>query len=225
MSAAPPVKQDRFARTKHRLALSGYANILRLLERTPSTAPEVAAITKTTPSAIREVLRRMESLGLIHAIAWVPSKKGPHRAMYSFRRGSPQPYPGIRRACKSTGWNYRPELVAFANTIRALIEGPMTEQDLHELSGQSRTTLRYLMRHCKSIGLVHIAEWHKDDGRTPSPMWAIGNKADAPRPKPRPLIDLWREARQRESAKAEMLRFMPSLVRQHRQDQRATAEA
>jgi len=204
---------DRFKRTKHRLALKGYANILRLLELSPSTPPEVAAATGTAECAIREVLRRMESLGLIHAIAWVPSKKGPWRPMYSFRRGLAVPYPGSRRTCKTTGWNFRPELLAFANTMKAVMEGPTTEQDLHELSGQSRTTLRYFMRHCKSIGLVHIGDWHKNPGCVPAPMWSIGKKADKPRPAPTPLAECWQRANGYRVSRHAIGRVIPSLAR------------
>lgn len=219
---------DRFKRTKHRLSLRGYANILRYLAMGPSTVPDVARVTDTSETSIREVLRRMEDLGLIHAVEWAPSKKGPWRAMYAFNRGTPKPYPGKRRGGQSGPWNFRPELLAFSHTIKALIEGPTSEQDLHELSGQSRTTLRYLMRHCKAIGLIHIGEWNKEPGCVPQPMWAIGNKTDAPRPKPVPLADCWRRANVARVSRHAIVRVIPALAaapRLRQQEQRATAEA
>jgi predicted ArsR family transcriptional regulator len=66
---------------------------------------------------------------------------------------------------------------------------PISARELAGLTGVGLSTLHNSVRKCWGMGLVHVAEWerqqHPHRGR-PAPKFAVGAKADAPRLKPIP---------------------------------------
>ena len=74
--------------------------------------------------------------------------------------------------------------LAYANMVRAFVDGPHTVHDVAEITGFSLFTARHHTLSLYSRGAVHIAHWEQDSrGRYCTPAYAIGNKKDAIKPK------------------------------------------
>jgi hypothetical protein len=195
----------------HRLSLKGYASILRAVAVRPRKADEVATIIGYGRTSVHRILVRMEELGIVYVRRWSPSKKGPATAVYSFGAKSSAEYPGkvIKHPCGS--WNRRTELMAFANAIKAMMEGPSSTADICELSGLSRGAVRSLLAHCQDISLVRIGDWYMPPAGPPAPMYAVGSGADAPRPDPQPAGEVWKRCYQRRMARRQMQTMLSAM--------------
>lgn len=76
----------------------------------------------------------------------------------------------------------RPEQPINTLILRDLADGPATVVDLEQTISIHRRNLRYYMKILKDDKLVHISGWEQRTGPA-LPVFALGNKRDAPRPK------------------------------------------
>lgn len=208
---------------------SGYATVLRSLQRKPATARRLSERLKADYYGVCTILAKMRELGLAHEIAWEPAPPSSYVAVYAAGAGERVPRPGsgtlpqpISRSHRS-----RPEIVAFANIYRALESEPITLVNLAEVTGCSYNNLVKLLRHCEAIGLARIADWQPGIGGGiggPSAMWALGAGAPAPKPAPMPDTERYRRYRQAKKAKAQAARLLSALAgRASKQVEEATA--
>jgi hypothetical protein len=205
---------DLLKRVKHRLSHRGYANILAVLRHRPSTATQVATTIATSERTTKQVLVRMVELEIAHVTSW-EHKLRAYIPVYGFGPGDSAPYPGKKRPhrVRNARNNFRPDLLAFSNVIKALIEGPTTKPDLHDLSGLNPVTVRLLINHCRQIKLIYIADWFQrtQAAGPPSPMYAVGSKADKPRPLPQSNTENCRRYGLKRRARERLLVLIPSL--------------
>jgi len=177
--------------------IRGYASILRVLMTSNATTAQLSAVMsfggseKTNRIAINRLLRRLAP-DVVHIAGWAREIGCPPCEIWAFGPGENAPAPPRLDGSKRTRINAAPrrhriETMTFASIIIALRDGHSVI-DLAELSGSALTALYPFMRHAHSIGLVHIAEWHRQACSNPRPVFVLGAGRDAPRPKPLPKI-------------------------------------
>lgn len=100
----------------------------------------------------------------------------------------------------------RPGVLADAMMIRALLDGPCTVSDLEEASGLVRRTVQERIKALRKVRAVYIAHWEQDAiGRYNIHAWQMGDKRDAPKPKPERLRI--RRAKAQRAAQLAMIRM------------------
>jgi lambda repressor-like predicted transcriptional regulator len=200
-------------RRGQRLATQGYADILAALRHRPVPSSTIAATIGVSRTTANEVLKRMVSLGIAHISDWRASPKGPSQPVYAFGPGTPAPYPGKKAWARCDArLHFRPDLMAFANCVLAMLDGPTTRQDLSDLSGLSKSTLSNLLKHCRALKLVRVADWFHSAGPVAA-MYAIGSSPDTPRPAPETKAAHWKRYDQKRRSRQALLRLIPSLTR------------
>lgn len=205
-------KTATLKKTGHRLSMKGYLNILRVVMDGPCGAVQVAEAVATSPVTVHDILRRMADLGLIHEVDWSVSVKGPRRAVYAFGAGPRAPYPGKRRQHPVSVWTRRPELMTFANAIKAMSESAATSQEIVELSGLCRGTVRRMVNHAQDIGLVHIGGWYRGVVGPPVAMYALGRRPNKQRPAPQSNKEACRQYLDRRAERAQSVRLMSAML-------------
>lgn len=179
--------RDRMS-TRGRLGWHGYARILRALQQRPMTIAELRIECGLGGTGAAEIMRRMKAVGLVHIAGWrqaSPGTKGRLPAIWGAGDAEDCPYPGAKRpVLPERHRSIRSELLAFATILRAC-ESPATVAEIAEQTGCDKGTVTALMRYCRSIGLVYVAGWlpWKLGGGTPTRLYALGNRRDAPRPR------------------------------------------
>lgn len=75
--------------------------------------------------------------------------------------------------------------VMFSMMLEELMAGPSKAQDIVEYTGMSIITVQRTLRVMHRRKVIHIAAWEKDArGAWTMRAFALGNKKDAPKPKP-----------------------------------------
>jgi hypothetical protein len=165
--------------------------VLALVWHQPLTHEAAAEQLKRGAQTMREILWRMEHLGLVRVVAWCQPRKvrGILAASFQARQpGDPASVPYPRPLAKATPGstlaanNPRPELISFANIVRTLRDGA-TRGDLTEATGVMHHRLAPLLRELRSQGIAHRSGWaRRDEGGAPAEVLQLGPGRDAPRP-------------------------------------------
>lgn len=199
---------------------NGYATILRCLQEQPRTAHQLSVDLSANKGGLQILLGRMCDLGLIHESGWV--QVVPRARMvpvWAFGKVGRVPYPSTGKLPerRPNAYRHRPQLIAFATIIRALVHEPVTALRLAEVTGCDRNQLYKLLLHCEGIGLARVSGWEVRDtchGK-PSAIWALANgirpRAKRPRVLTRQQIDARNWAKR--AARRDMLRISSALTR------------
>ena len=197
-----------------KLGWAGYASLLRQVQLGPKAFEDLVEFSGAGILMVRQVMNRLHDMGLVHIAGWEKRKyKGSPVRLWGFGPGQDVPHPtGAppgRVRNKHARYAARPELVAFANFIRALAE-PITMEELVEELGSTSCNMSKLTRHCRAIGLVRVAAWRTDRPGKPAMMFQISDgRRDAPRPKPLTRAQIsarWREAQRNRRQMVDMIR-------------------
>lgn len=197
-----------------------YADVLVAIAKKKQTAIELAEASGYCRVHIRQLLRRMRDLGLIHIDHWKPqSVRNVMSPVWAFGKGVDAPLPLTKsgrvtqRDPEAAGrLQPRIELVTFANLVKAMVE-PQTCLSLANVAGTDRNWTYRVLNHMHAIKLVHIAEWEtRSRGGQPSAMFQIGSKADAPRPRPMGAKEASRRRSQQRQQRKQMLRIVHALA-------------
>jgi hypothetical protein len=200
-----------------RLCWRGYASILRAVQVEPLNITDIAIRLQCGLNNLRRIINRMHDLRLVHIARWDKRKdKKNFQAVWAFGGADDAPYPdGSKKPGTPRGPNawgmHRPELIAFANIIRALAV-PVTRAELVECSGSTSCNISRLMRHCAAIKLVRIAAWDTSKPGKPAAALQLGTGPDAPRPKPSPRKEIQRRCRAATKQRSMDQRFMRALA-------------
>ncbi len=138
---------------------------------------------------VNDLTKRLAAGGLIHVGAWELS--GSHW-MPSWRIGDKPhaPHPLGKRLQKLPP---KQEVTAFVALWEEL-QSPSTTQQLVDASGISRATVGAIINLARDLRMVRIADWQTSPGQgARAPMFALGGRADEPKPPPRPMAELQRE--------------------------------
>jgi hypothetical protein len=72
--------------------------------------------------------------------------------------------------------------MTLAKTLKIMLDGPTTAQEIAEFTGIHLRTAQEWMRNMKAEGCVHINAWLPDSkGRDSIPVWKLGKGKDKPR--------------------------------------------
>ena len=100
--------------------------------------------------------------------------------------------------------------VVLAQTMKALIDGPVTSHEIAEITGIHIVTAQEWMRSLRKEGAVHITAWLPDSmDRDVTAVYKMGPGKDKPR---RKLTDTQRQARYREKKRRMALDQLLSMV-------------
>jgi predicted ArsR family transcriptional regulator len=85
-------------------------------------------------------------------------------------------------ALKPLRKNRRITHLVLAKTLKVLLDGPASPQEIAELTGVRLATAQEWMRSLRKEGCVHISGWLPDKrGRDVTAVYKMGNGADKPR--------------------------------------------
>lgn len=186
-----------------------YAQFLATCKK-PATVSEVCEATGAKTQTVREILWRMERLGLVHVTGWsnLAGRSGSKHPLFRAGEGESVPYPRpLNRlpfgACKGSP---RSELVAFAAIVRMLRDGA-TRKEIHEQTGVAYMRVSNLLRAMRAHGLIHTGAWlGRESGfGSPTEVLVYGPGKNAPRPPTQSRADIHRRYRQRKLELAQML--------------------
>jgi len=166
----------------------GFASILRLVLDKPMDHAEVASEIGFGVEYVRNLMRGMHALGLVHAGSWRRNARGFARPVYAFGDKPDAPAPAANNGVNHPGVT-RPkriysEVVAFATIVRALQE-PVSAHGVIAASGVNEATAYRLLVHMHGLRLIHVSEWERriGIGGTPQKLYLLApDKPDAPRP-------------------------------------------
>ena len=69
--------------------------------------------------------------------------------------------------------------LTLAKTLKLLLDGPTTAQEVSEVTGVHLRTAQEWFRALKAEGCVHVTAWHPDSlGRDSIPVWKLGKGTD-----------------------------------------------
>lgn len=197
-----------------------YADVLASIAKKKQTAIELSEASGYCRVHIRQLLRRMRDLGLIHIDHWKPqSIRNVMSPVWAFGKGVDAALPVTksgkvtRRDPEALGrLQPRLELVTFANLVKAMVE-PQSCLGLAQTAGTDRNWTYRVLHHMHSIKLIHIAEWEpRPRGGTPTAMYQIGRKTDAPRPVPLGAKEASRRRSEQRQQRKQMLRIVHALA-------------
>lgn len=198
--------------TGNKIGRFGYATYARMLSlvKEPASIAHVVEKTGAKRQSVREILWRMERLGLVHVADWQePTGRSSYmEPLFVIGEGGSAPYPRtVRRApIGSTRGRPRSELIAFAAIVRLLRQGA-TRNDLFEQTGVAYMRVSNLLREMRRLGLVHTSDWRcRDDGTgRPAEVLSLGAGKNAPRLRTISRAEIQRASRQRRRARAGMV--------------------
>ncbi len=144
---------------------------------------------------MNELLWRMAQLGLLDVTGWVrePGGKGFLSPVFAGGSGRIEPYPGYARAPEagrkrrdppgSRVLSNRPEMVAFANMVKAMRGASVTRKEIQEATGVCLTHMNATLDALRAGKMLHTSGWvPRDNGGAPAMMLTFGPGKDAPRP-------------------------------------------
>ncbi|MEY2875260.1 MAG: hypothetical protein RLZZ373_2631 [Pseudomonadota bacterium] len=178
MNNKPHLRQGK------RLCLSGYVDMLNAVRMRQQTAQSVAANVGVIDATAASIMWRMADLGLVHEIRWTDNRRGwgDLVPIYAFGPGPRVPNPNKVDRHRVSRHTLRTELVALSHLMRALIEGPHSISELVDICGITRTSVAKLVKHCRAIKMVRIADWETPASCQRIAMYAIGSAKDEPKP-------------------------------------------
>lgn len=164
-----------------------YARAVCMLAERPHTVTELAARLGVFRSTAANFVRVMHQRRLAHIALWRPpgQLRGDRPAAYAFGPGVDAPVEG--RCCKRPRVLRRPfvGMIAFAELVQALLDGPCTPHDMVRASGLGISTMYRIINVLRNeeSRVIFVAEWDRvQTRRLPLPAYQFGNCPDAKRP-------------------------------------------
>ncbi|MDT7834983.1 hypothetical protein [Aquabacterium sp. OR-4] len=200
-----------------RLGWTGYATILRDLQRQPATAQEIAARHDVQLQTARRVMARLHELRAIHIRGWTrPHVRGSSIPIWAFGLGAdvirPDPPSGTPRQPLSRS-TALPELVQVVQILRLLEREPISKTALAAEVGSQWANVGRFVEHCRAIGLVRIADWEQRlRGGAPAALYQLGSGPDAKRPARQDRREIERRSRLARQAKAQTARLIAATA-------------
>jgi hypothetical protein len=192
--------------------MRGYATILRCLQDGACTARQLAERLSLRRRTAGMLLRQLRYRRLVHVSGWVrESAKGATSAVFAFggaadaacpRDATGQPAGRLSKDAPRAAV----EMLTFA-LIWGALEEPCSVRSIWELAGVDPHTAYKLVHHLRALRLVHIAEWDATVASVPVPLYSLGRRRDAPRPKPEGPLASWRRYERGRRARAQAARF------------------
>jgi hypothetical protein len=180
-----------------------YATMLYLLGQEPCTAATMGLRIGRGGNTAQVILRQLHHRGLVHIAEWRrEALRGAHSPVWAAGKGKDASVPlgangkPIRRVA-ATPPPHSVDMMTFSMVIAAF-EDPCSTPNLCELVGCCRHTAQRLIRHMRALRLIYIAAWDVELPGPPLPMYRLGNRPNATRPKPKPQLDVWRDYRVRQ---------------------------
>lgn len=179
----------------------GYAAILLRLQGKPATATEIASEFDMFPDNASEILRRMQTLKLIHVPCYAADIRG--------RLGVRQYAAGDGKSLKFMVRQLAPntELVAFATMWRALDRDAHSDESLAATAGLCRGRVQPFLAWLHRKKAIHISDWENPRKNTNAgrlrPLYQLGAGKDLPRPPPLSDQAIWRESNRRKALKTD----------------------
>ncbi len=181
----------RQSRSTGRMGLQAYATVLAAVWDQPATHEDVLEHVGRGGQVLREILWRMEHLGVVREAEWrqprarrsilgaafIARHEGdPPSAPYPRPLNKPSPGSTLARN------NPRPELVAFANIVRTLRAGA-TRAEIREATGVAHHRISALLAVMRRLGIVHRSAWEGRDcgAGMPAEVLKLGRGRDCPR--------------------------------------------
>ncbi|MCU7372834.1 hypothetical protein PEC18_18715 [Paucibacter sp. O1-1] len=190
-----------------RFGWRGYLDILRYLQKWPSTADQMAAACCVAEAKGTTVLRHLHAARLAHISGWTKSSspRANWRPVWSAGHGHDAPRPGHGTRTWARANNLSAQLIALASVLRALVE-PITVADLADVTGCNAGTIRLMLRHAKKIGFARISDWVPPAslGGHPAAMWRLGHGDNAPRPAAKTRAEIYAQNWQRRKGRQAM---------------------
>lgn len=201
------MKQGRFGHAR-------YAQILAQVMAGPVTIAEVMEKQKALIQTTREILWRMERLGLIRVCEWrEPETRSSYMtAVFGANDGRVSlPYPRVisRRIYSARMGRPRSELTAFASIVNSLRKGA-TRQQVHEETGVAYMRVANLIREMRKLKIAHVSDWNvraNGQGR-PAEVFTFGPGKDEPQPK----ILGRKEINRRSAERKKQLAYMARMI-------------
>lgn len=200
-----------------RLGWTGYATILRDLQRLPTTAQEIAVRHDVQLQTARRVMARLHELRAVHVLTWTrPNVRGSSIPVWAFGPGTdavrPEPPSGTPRQPLSRA-TALPELVQVVQMLRLLEREPISKTALSAAVGSQWGNVGRFVEHCRSIGLVRIADWEQRiRGGAPAALYQLGSGPDVKRPARQDRREVERRSRQARLAKANTVRLIAATA-------------
>lgn len=200
-----------------RLGWSGYATILRDLQRQPTTAQEIAVRHDVQLQTARRVMARFHELRAVHIQSWTrPHVRGCSIPVWAFGTGTdairPEPPSGTPRQPLSRSTSL-PELVQVVQMLRLLEREPISKTALSAEVGSQWGNVGRFVEHCRAIGLVRIADWdQRIRGGAPAALYQLGSGPDAKRPARQDRREVERRSRLARQAKAQTARLIAATA-------------
>lgn len=187
-------KSGRFGHRHYALILSQFKTAASIQQAVDNTSAKL--------QTVREIVWRMERLGLVHVAIWAePTSRSSFMVpLFVIGEGQSAPYPRqiSRQPLGSSLGRPRSELIAFAAMIRLLRDGA-TRNDLHEQTGVAYMRVSNLLRELRRLGLLHTSAWRcRDDGTgRPAEVLTFGSGRNAARPPTISRAEIQRNTRRR----------------------------
>lgn len=187
---------DRSELHGKRLGMAGRVAVLRSLVKKPAPWPELVQRDVVGATAAITFVNTLHALGMLRIVGWRQTYKAPLLPIFGMGPGEDAPLPAKRSTgqravavaphARSPRLSPAPsELLAFFHLYEAL-QAPSTPQEIAEETGLYRATVAKALRslHEGAPKLAYVADWRRQlRGGEPIPLYAWGNKRDAPRPK------------------------------------------
>lgn len=168
-----------------------YIEILKMIATTSANAHEIEKETGWTRRPILRFLRIIVRMELAHVESWTrPPGSRCRVERFLLGPGVNAPRPPVRGGKNGREHmqdkTFRSQGLAIGNLLRALSEGA-TRAELVECSGISVRSMGKLIPQMTDYPrLAHIVDWKRRQGwgGPPDPIYLLGNKRHADRPKP-----------------------------------------
>ena len=174
------------AARKGRFGHARYAQILAQVMAGPVTVAQVMAQHATSIQTTREILWRMERLGLARVCEWrEPEPRSSYMtAAFGYADGRVSlPYPRKIARCIYSARVGRPrsELTAFASIVECLRTGA-TRKRIHEETGVAYMRVAILILVMRGLRICHRSDWIARAGGAgkPAEVFSFGPVSDSP---------------------------------------------
>jgi hypothetical protein len=158
-------------------------------------------------------LRELQAAGLAHVVGWKhcrPNGMGPLAAVWAFGQGDDVPRPSGKKLPRPVE-RIRPEMLAFVEAIRCVLEGPSTVKDMRERSGIGKGPAQTFTKVLREAGLLRIGDWEAS-GSVRAPAWVWGGGQHAPKPPRKPKAQIDREYEERSRLRKRQIRISHALA-------------
>lgn len=185
-----------------------YTDIVRGLQSQPGTGREVAERHGICACTARALLRELHTVGILRVSGWRRvGNCGPLDRLFTTKPGEDVPPPlstvGRPLLLKPPKRSRpRPAVIAFAALWEALHD-PSTAHQIAEECGMGQQAIYRFLAHARSLRLVRVSGWVRI-GVVPVALYALGSKADVPRPERMPNAAVKRRCRQRKAERVTM---------------------